>query len=49
MMEFYTRIQSIIPNRRDNLDSLEHQLKFERDKIPVLNTEPSGQSGFVRI
>jgi len=33
MMDLYTWIQLIIPDRRDNLDSLEHKLKLERDGI----------------
>ena len=34
MMEFCTRISFILPNHRDNLDSLEeHKLKLERDVI----------------
>jgi hypothetical protein len=52
MMEFYTRIQLIRPDHRDNLDSLEHKLKPERDGILHKNTtdytESSGQSGFIR-
>jgi hypothetical protein len=51
MMDFYTRIKFIIPDHRDNLDSLEHKLKLERDGIlprqysSIHSTESSGQSG----